>query len=606
MISVQTGGDAEKVFRSEWARLRADPRPVTRDEIAALQKLAETPRESILVAAIEIVCGRVQRDPALFGSGLQRFRSGLHEEQLEVLCCFSDLAILGSPHHRVAALTDFWAGELGVDDEAVRLLRRPEESAARQLLDNGPEFGSRMPSGLRQELRREVGWTALDAYAASRSPVWLELLRSKTIALGPNEAGFWEYELLRAVTALAQGFVDDAVAKVRTIVEDNSKSGWRLDAVARSVTSNSILAAPRALDWLCACPGEPLRIDYASSAAEELGAGMALAATGTWSEATQASILRLLETRPAATFLYLLQLAHTPIGPLLAQTLVRSATEHTYKGLPWPNRHDAFAEACLALPPDVGLPLLASTARFAPSPQLTTQVIRSLEGASAATLDVLDRPALIELMRGVQDQLSPGTTAMLNRTLIYRVIVDGSPLLLAGTHRADRPGAYKYYQQARSDLEEAGFRDIITYFDATTRHRVPAADWAQVEALEAHRQAMVVRGQADIPIIKEFLRSPERSWILTSDDYRDHLDHFPELQRYWFSHRLHFHVDQNDRIVWGRPLDSSHLPREAPKTPRRSSDANRQLSIPDPAQECRRLDAAPRDRRCGCRFESST
>lgn len=562
---------ARSDFLREWARLRSRPGFASREEIGGLLASSASPRERLLVAAVEIESGARSGDDGMFGVGVDRFRSGLHEEQMEVLRCFTDLAILGSPDRRRSLLRDVWVRELGANDPAVRILASPSRATATALLQKSEatRLGS-LESGLGQELKRELSWLSLDEYLTRRDPVWLELLRSPLVTLGPNAAGYWEYELIRALTELALGRTSDAAGRIGRLLSIHATGTWRSSSVRRAVVAYSPLAAPRAEIWadLLRSSGH-LMPSEASSPREEAGAYMMIGASGTWSSQASESVLTLLETRPSDQFLFFLQFARAPFALELAQLLLECARDPAeFAALPWPGRENDFADACRAVPVDVGLALLEAASEIVSTPQLQRAVVEALEGASASGLDSIDRDRLTGLFSGHAGSLSRGTRAMLSRDLVYRAVVDGSNVVLAGVHNRDRYGAFHYYEQLLVELRAAGFREIITYFDASLRHGFPRNDWSKIERLEAKREAMVVRGVADVHVISEFLKAPDSSWIVTNDDYKDHVDHFPDLGRYWFKHRLHFHVSQRDQLVWDRPLDSPDLPRGAPQRPK--------------------------------------
>ncbi|KRA37879.1 hypothetical protein ASD81_04130 [Nocardioides sp. Root614] len=521
------------------------------------------------MAAIEIETGCSSDDDVLFGRGVARFRSGLHEEQLEVLGCFTDLAMFGPAERRRTLFWDVWSGELGPADPVMRLLASRSTSDAETLVAHPTTSRlGELGRGFQQELQRELAWLAVDSYIAHRDIAWLDLVRSPFLELRPEAAGFWEYELIRAVTELALGQTADATGRVRRLCVAQGSSGWRLKAIRRAVATYSALAAPDVDLWATACEAPALATADAASPQEELGAFMLMAARGSWSETALADALGQLEHRPTDLFLFLLQFADQPFGPQLARMLSTHVGDPArVSSLPWPGRENAFARACRSLPPDAGLPLLAAAAESLGTPQLRASLIDALERSSAHALDRFEHQRLQAMLTAHLSALSSPAKEMALRGAVYRAIVDGSNVVLAGVHSHDRPGRFAYYEQLVSDLTDAGFREIVTYFDAKLRHGFPASEWSKIEALEADRKAMVVRGIADVHVIRHFLEAPRASWIVTNDDYKDHLADFPGFDQYWFSHRLHFHVDQSDRIAWDRPLDSPRLPRGAPFKP---------------------------------------
>lgn len=564
-------------FFDDWSSLRAQVRSgqkISRAALDELQRIA-LPSHDMLMAALEVEVGQVSNDQVLLAAAIQRLARADAGELGPFLQSLPDLTILGPPQRRLASLREFWTHQLGPNDAAVRALlstRAPAENVSvAGILDDMASRLDLLEANLSQELRLQIGWRALELWSRSRSTSFLQILKSREIALSAAEASYWEYELLRAVFACAQGFIDDAQARIAALVSGPACTGWRRRQVARAMTGFAAFAAPYARAWIDSIPEAPFLPHEATSPAEAIGSSLCASLLQPRQEKKAlAGVRPMISGRTNDAFLLLLEIAGSAHARHVSEPLLAAleATPDAVKRLPWAGREEAFVKACSGVVPGtMGVRLLALCAAEMQSIKLAQGLVELLDAADSQTLEALPHAELSRLVTDLGDRATSATRKFLGRGLVHRAVIDGSNLCLVGTSKGNKKGSLRYLDQAMSDLEEAGFREIVVFFDASTRHDMSDADWRQVEELEKNRKASVVRGVADPHVIRAFLELPDASWIVTGDDYKDHLAEFPALAPFWFRNRLHFHVDQRDRIAWDRPLDAIDLPKGAPVGP---------------------------------------
>ena len=560
-------------FRTLWKQVRAQidrGKAIEPEDIKRLESVARSTAEEAMIGSIEILSGAYTHDVSLHDAGLFRLR---HESPVDLaiaLDALPDLATLGFPRRRVRLVRTVLQHMLGDDHPIVNLLIDGSTTRANDLQERGLSDLAVCSRAMARETRRQIGWTCLYGWTATRDRVYLTLFDATESV--DDDGAEWEGQLLRSLIELSNGQLEEATTRISTLLPQLPARGWQRRRVARSMTAFAHLASPHVEQWLRLIPGTPFATHHAVDMIESVGSTVCYAVGQPRRRTTAVPALHgELQHRAAECFLLFIQFPGSVESNALAEILLRRL-EHTPTdaiALPWPNRQAAFARACRDLPDrSVAFRLLARTVALAGSSVLDEALVDMLDAAPAADLATVPTQWLQSLFAAHVDRLSPATQQMIRRGLVYRVIIDGSNVCLVGQHGRYNRASIRYYEQAVDDLRAAGFRDIVTFFDASTRHRMEPAEWRLIEELEAERYVQVVRGEADPYIIDAFLEAPQSTWIVTADDYVDPMRRKPALQPYWFSHRLHFHVGRNDRIHWGRAMDSPELPVGAPQRPR--------------------------------------
>jgi hypothetical protein len=564
-------------FYDLWAELRSRPARgshVAGDDVRVLGELA--PPEALpLLAALEIETGQLANEPDLLTRGLARMRDADLDEWERLLECFPDATILGAPARRKHVLRAFWNERLGRGSAALRLLHATDgldPAAFRSGLADVVEILGQLPSNQSQAMRLQLGWHCLERWSEHRDASWIQLSKEDSLQLHRSEASHWEHLLIGAVRSAMLGFSAESLAQIRVLSEGPAQKGWRRRHVQRVMTSFAALTSPHARAWVAAIPGGPFTPKDSTSDLEMIGSTLAACLTSgdRRPDKTVREVVTLVSHRPNDAFLLLLELEDGRAREELLAVLLATTREDAtmLQALPWSGREEAFGRACSsARTSEQAFLLLAHCAAARQSSTLARYAVVMLDQMDGRVLRRTPNDILAPLLSPYRELLSETTRRLLARDLVYRAVIDGSNLVLAGTHHGRGPTRMRFLKQTYDDLSAAGFREVITFFDASTRHKATREEWASVEELQSQNRASVIRGAADPKIIECFLQDPAGSWIVTTDDYRDHLETYQELKPFWFRNRLDFFVDHDGRIAWNRPLDQATLPQGVPTGP---------------------------------------
>lgn len=564
------GQDVDR-FLATWAKLkgRSDQgAPVGRQDIDGLFALVGTDREEALVATLAIDLGVVQCDPVLRDRGVAVFQALDDEDLVQAVDRLDDPAVLGTAGRRRHLLRRCWTTVLGPEHPVTRFLDDPSDDHTRQLLDVDGQWTVGCGSTLAGEVRRHIAWRALDQWIQRRRSVFLTVLDDPRLRPSGTASPDWEIELVQSLVAASKGFTVKALEGIEKLTGDHGTPSWKRQQIDRTVTAYAFLAVPRIREWL---PRErPAFPPHEAAGPLEL-LGSSLVAIDREPHRRPALLDDLsaqVERHPWAAFLILVQHAGTTEGLDAGRQLLRQTTQDSawWSALPWPGRITAFTEACQALADrSTAFRLLMGAGDHVRIPGLRACLRDLVETASVDDIAGVSRGVLTRVIDDNADVLSTGTRDMASRGFVCRAVIDGSNVVLAGRNGGGSPGSLALYEQALSDLRAHGFREIHTYFDASTRHRLPESEWRTVKTWESDGTVEITRGQADPHVISRFLEEPELSWIVTADDYREPSREFPDLLPYWFQHRLHFHHGPGGRLVWDRPFDTAELPWGAPR-----------------------------------------
>lgn len=558
-------------FLTMWARLRAridQGVDILSTDVDGLAAAARTAREAALAAVSAIEIGAMTGDVVVRARGLSAL-SGLDDHDIvRALGRLTDFTVIGGPAQRRNLLGRWWKAELGAQHPVCRFIDDPSVVNARVLSSIVGPWGTGAITHLDSEIGRQVAWRALQQWVQNRNTAYLDLLEDSRLYMDAVQGVHWEHQLIQALKDASKGFVADALDQMAGIVAGCDEDQWKKHQIQRAVTTYAFLAVPRVDEWMRVSGGVAFSPHDAADPLERFGSSVLCAQHEPRRTAELLSSLEeQIERHAWVAFTVFLQYPSVPQGVQAGQHLLQQATNDpaVWSALPWLGRENAFASACGVLSDrSLAFRLLVGAGDHLRLNALRTHLIKLIEEARSDDIAGVSRTLLLQLVSGNAETLSAGTREMAARGFICRAVVDGSNVVLAGRNGGSSKGSFALYEQAMLDLREHGFRDIFTYFDASTQYRMTSADWRAVKELESAGTVEITRGQADPHIIRKFLENPEMSWVVTSDDYREPMRQFPALEPYWFHHRLHFHHGPGGRLIWDRPFGDSLLPYGAP------------------------------------------
>jgi hypothetical protein len=529
--------------------------------IERLRNSATNAQERSLIAPVEIEAGAITNDTQLRNVGIDRLEGADPASVVRAVATLSDVAMIGTIDRRLSVLRQPLRMHVDAGDTGFRFVSNPTVDAARVVASGGWQPPLELGAKIARELRRWVAWTALDSWLDWRHPGYLDCLNDGSVAFPADEPGAWEYQLLIAAERLSIGDVDTAVSRLRAVLRRmDPASSWARAAVVATLTRYLPLAGARVTEVLAEFPTGESDRQFGATSIERAGSAFAslCSANCTGRSAKFARIEADLVSSPWLLFCYFVSVPPGEVRTRLAVLLVESVRhEDDVKRWPWISREQAFADACRTLgAADTALTLLDLALRAAPHPALADACVEILETAKPDDLIPIVGSQLGDRLGDHTKKLSIGRQMMLARGGVWRAIVDGSNVCFGGKSKgAGARPKIEYLLQAQNALEQAGFTEIHTYVDKGMHRHLGDSAWSRIESLQVKNSVQVTNENSDAHIIRDFLRVPSATWIVTNDMFREFGAEFPRLKAHFPRNQLRFYIDANDRVCWERRLD---------------------------------------------------
>lgn len=487
----------------------------------------------------------------------------LTDDQLRIAFdTVSDLTRLGAHEARWHVVRRAFGDH---DSGVVAFVNSPSASAAAELFMDGWEPSGSLAGELKTELKLQVGWAAVRLYFESRSESAKMLCepQSPVLRFPADSAGFWERRLQIICLNVFDGSWDEARKRLEQLLSSQIPA-WARPAV-RAETIRLAPLVPESqntLSWL-SLGG----VDDPKS--EELDSGLSTALARVAevnSNNGSAKTRNLLSPEfDNARWVWLGLFAHGKMSPTLRSSLAEKllmVDDEQWSCLPWSNREPAFVDSCLSgLNKLQAIQLLIRVVKNDSSIDAVRALERLLVNLSEVELCQVDLSPLQQHAKAFG--AAPRLAALIRRGGTYRAVIDGSNVMW-GTKQgsAGATPKLKYLRDVHRQLEEMGYVEVVTFYDAKTIHQLSASDKSELAEMQRDNIATSVHGkEADGVIIKSFMQNASKSEIVTEDNYKEWLDD-PEIRklgfaRWWPNKKREFYVDERDNVKFYRPLTES-------------------------------------------------
>lgn len=531
-------------------------RPLILESGHELVQLASTTSEEALGHAMLVLAGAEAGDDSTKNRGIQVLFSLPNELLSNALEAITDMTYLGPHDQRWSLVKRVCAID---DDLGLLFIEEASFGGAAELIASQWSPDRHLAAWLQRELRLQVGWKALELALKTADVRASDLVESKSLRGGRDEAGWWEYDTQLAVNALIRGRLAEGVKRLELLLNKKPPE-WARERIRFEIVRFAPLAVDLNQKWIRSCPsGLPAPREAPSTA---LAAAVAIASVLEHPESGKPRMLSPLRAEvdesPWMIFgLFLEPNLRHALRTELAKMLL-ALPDRKFAGLPWEGREDLFANACSRCEEsDVAVSLLLKAdANRGAGPYATAlaEVIRR------GGIDLLQSLDLAEIGRFFEHHLAlcpESLRAVLARGGTTRAVVDGSNVMWGARERA--PGVqpkFAHLEDAWNQLRDAGYLDVRVFVDARTKFELSEQDKKQLQTWVNDYRVSRIEKHADPHIIKYFLRDPEHSEIVTGDHFRDWIraPDYRALENWWPQRRRNFHIDHDQRVVFNVPL----------------------------------------------------